>query len=128
MPDEILRAARSGVLVTRSSHRVPFSNFIRQLFLLNQTQYGFKKPLAPIYSADLNYPDKRTKLEFSNAFFSNWVNIRQKVNRTKVASNFTRINMVPFLLRNSQQKFYPKNGSIWLFSINQELRGNYFVN
>ena len=23
-----------------------------------------------VYSADLNYPDKRTKLEFSNAIFS----------------------------------------------------------
>ena len=27
--------------------------------------------------------------------------------------------MVPFFLQNSQQKFYPKNGSFWLFSINQ---------
>ena len=60
---------------------------------------------------------KRTKLEFSNAFFSNWVKIRQKVNRTKVAWNFKRINMVPFFLRNSQQKNYPKNGSFWLFQL-----------
>ena len=28
--------------------------------------------------------------------------------------------MVLFFLPNSQQKFYPKNGSFWLFSINQK--------
>ena len=41
------------------------------------------------------------------------------MNRTKIALNITRINMVPFFLQNSQQKFYPKNGSFRLFSINQ---------
>ena len=37
------------------------------------------------YIADLNYPNKTNKFEFSNMFFSNWVEIRQKVKRTKVA-------------------------------------------
>ena len=37
-----------------------------------------------VYSADLNYPDKRTKLEFSNAFFSFWFKMRQKLKKKKL--------------------------------------------
>ena len=34
-----------------------------------------------VYSADLNYHDKRTKLEFSNAFFSILVKMRQNLKK-----------------------------------------------
>ena len=48
-------------------------------------------------------------------FFSNWVKISQKVKRIKITWIFIRIDMVLFFLRNSQPKFYPKNGSFWHF-------------
>ena len=35
--------------------------------------------------------------------------------------------MVQFVLRNSGPKFYPKNGSFWLFLVNQKLRQKYPV-
>ena len=47
--------------------------------------------------------------------------------KTKLALNFSRINMVQFVLRNSGLKFYPKNGSFWLFLVNQKLRQKYPV-
>ena len=46
---------------------------------------------------------------------------------TKLALNFSRINMVQFVLRISGSKFYPKNGSFWLFLVNQKLRQKYPV-
>ena len=42
--------------------------------------------------------------------------------KPKLAYNFSRINMVYFVLQNSCPKFYPKNGSVWLFLVNQKLR------
>ena len=35
--------------------------------------------------------------------------------------------MVLFVLRKSGPKFYPKNGSFWLFLVNQKLRRKYPV-
>ena len=47
--------------------------------------------------------------------------------KKKLAQNFSRINMVQFVLRISGPIFYPKNGSFWLFLVNQKLRQKYPV-
>ena len=78
------------------------------------------------YSADINYPDKQTKLEISHPFFSNWFKIRQIVKRTKL------LKISPEFLwhifpRNSEPKFYSKNRSLCFFLLNRELNCNYQV-
>ena len=69
------------------------------LFLL----INLKMIFSSRYSADLNYPNK-TRI-FKRVFFSNWVKIRQKVERSKVDKNFLRTLMMQLFLRNSQPKF-----------------------
>ena len=48
-------------------------------------------------------------------------------NQTTSMRSLSRNRMVQFVLRNSGPKFYPKNGSFWLFLVNQKLRRKYPV-
>ena len=54
------------------------------------------------------------KLEFANTLFPNWVKIRQKRKRTKVAQNFIRINIFAEILN---QHFTPKMGHFDFFQL-----------
>ena len=55
------------------------------------------------------------------------LSLGEKLMRTKLAWNFSWINMVIFDWQNSGPKFYPKNESFWLVLVNQNLRRKYPV-
>ena len=58
---------------------------------------------------------QQTTLKTLNAFFSSLFKIRQNVESTKMAQNFTRINLVQFLPEIPNQHFTQNKGYFGLF-------------